>query len=143
LTTPDARGDSDQMPALRRIVGRPVLLVLTLALVLVSCQSGASAPEKTPPCGGFHLRVINQTAGRINIDVNDTPAAILEPSDSKVLAQYLPPQLPDMPWTVLITRSTDGEKIGDARFVGGPDRDLFVSANGLDEEPLAPPTPTC
>jgi hypothetical protein len=142
LTALDARGHSDHMPSIRSTSGR-LLLALTLASVLVSCQPGSSAPEKTPPCGGFHLRVINQTAGRINIDVNDTPAAILEPSDSKILAQYLPPQLPDMPWTVVITRSTDASKIGDARFVGGPDRDLFVSANGLDEKPLAPPTPAC
>ena len=143
MTPPDASGHSDQMPSLRRTSGRLLLLALATALVVVSCQSGASAPEKTPPCGGFHLRVINQTAGRINIDVNDTPAAILEPDDSKILAQYLPPQLPDMPWTVLITRSTDGAKIGDAHFFVGPDKDLFVSASGLDEEPLAPPTPAC
>jgi hypothetical protein len=130
------------MPSLRRTSGR-LLLAITAAMVLISCQSGASAPEKTRPCGGFHLRVINQTAGRINIDVNDTPAAILESDDSIVLAQYLPPQLPDMPWTVVVTRSTDASKIGDAHFFGGPDRDLFVSADGLDEKPLAPPTPAC
>jgi hypothetical protein len=131
------------MPSHRGTSARLLLLALTVSLAVVACQSGPSAPEKTPPCGGFHLRVINQTVGRINIDVNDTPAAILEPDDSIVLAQYLPPQLPDMPWTVVITRSTDASEIGDARFSGGPDRDLFVSANGLDEKPLAPPTPAC
>ena len=123
---------------------RTLLLAVTAATILLaSCQAGPSAATATPPCGGFHLRVINQTTGRINIEVNDTPVRILEPADSTILAQYMPPQLPDMPWTVVITRSTDGEKIGDARFAGGPSRDLFVSATGLDEEPLAPPTPAC
>ena len=143
MTLTEVRGHSDHMRYLRRTIGRLVLLALAATLVLASCQSGASAPQQTPPCGGFHLRVINQTAGRINIDVNDTPAAILEPNDSKVLAQFLPPQLPDMPWTVLITRSTDASKIGDAHFFGRPDRDLFVSANGLDEKSFAPPSPAC
>jgi hypothetical protein len=119
----------------------------TLSLVLAagiigSCQSSGST-NATPPCGGFHLRVINQSSGLINVDVNDTPAVLLAAGDEKILGQYLPPQLPAMPWTVVVRRSTDGSEIGDAHFLSGPDRDLFVSNNGLDEESFAPPTPSC
>ena len=113
------------------------------ALALAGCTSGPSVGRPTPPCGGFHLRVINQSSGTVNVDVNDTPAAVLLPGIETILAQYLPPQLPDMPWTVVITRSTDGSQVGDAHFVAGPDRDLFVDNNGLDEKPFAPPTPAC
>jgi hypothetical protein len=124
------------MPQTRRL-----LIALALLISLGACQSGTASA--TPPCGGFHLRVINQSSGRVNVDVNDTPAVILEPNDEKVLAQYLPPQLPDLPWTVTITRSTDGSEIGNSHFSGGPDRDLFVKDNGLDEKQFAPPTPNC
>ena len=122
---------------------RLMLLTLAAAAIVGACSSGPATGNATPPCGGFHLRVINQTATRINVDVNDTPAVILAAGDEKVLGQYLPPQLPAMPWTVTITRSTDGSQIGDAHFFSGPDRDLFVSDNGLDEKSFAPPTPSC
>lgn len=120
---------------------RSVLIALAIVIGLGACQSGAASA--TPPCGGFHLRVINQTATRINVDINDTPAVILAAGGEKVFGQYLPPQLPDMPWTVTITRSSDASQIGDSRFFGGPDRDLFVENNGLDEKQFAPPTPAC
>ena len=120
---------------------RAISLVLA-AGIIASCQ-GSSGPNATPPCGGFHLRVINQSSGTINVDVNDTPAVVLRPSLEAVLGQYLPPQLPAMPWTVVVTRSTDGSEIGDAHFFSGPDRDLFVTNNGLDEKSFAPPTPSC
>jgi hypothetical protein len=120
---------------------RAVLVLTTLALA--ACNSGASGPAQTPPCGGFHLRVINNSSTTINVDINQTPALSLGPGDQKVLGQYLPPQQPDMPWTVLVTRSTDGEEIGDAHFFAGRDRDLVVSNTGLDEQEFAPPTPDC
>jgi hypothetical protein len=122
---------------------------LRLALVaaslasLVACQSGPSVGQPTPPCGGFHLRVINQSSTTVNVEINQTPALSLGPGDEKVLGQYLPPQQPDMPWTVDVTRSMDGSEIGTSHFVSGPDRDLFVNNNGLDEKSFAPPTPAC
>ncbi len=121
------------------------LMLVTLAAVAIvgACSSGPSTGNATPPCGGFHLRVINQSSGTINVDVNGTPAVVLRPSLEAVLGQYLAPQLPAMPWTVDVTRSTDGSQIGDAHFFSGPDRDLFVSNNGLDEKSFAPPTPSC
>lgn len=131
------------MPSIRTILHSPSVFALAAVLVIAACTGGPAGPGATPPCGGFHLRVINQTEGRINIDINDTPAAILAPADSIILGQYLPPQRPDMPWTVLITRSTDAAKIGDAHFFAGPDRDLFVSPTGVDEKQFAPPTPVC
>lgn len=122
---------------------RLIFVALAAAVIVGACSSGPSTGNATPPCGGFHLRVINQSSGLINVDVNDTPAVVLAAGDEKVLGQYLPPQLPDMPWTVVVTRSTDGSQIGDAHFFAGPDRDLFVSGSGLDEKPFAPPTPSC
>ena len=120
---------------------RTVVLVVA-AGIIASCQASGGS-KATPPCGGFHLRVINQSSGLINVDVNGTPAVVLAAGDEKILGQYLPPQLPDMPWTVDVTKSTDGSEIGDAHFFAGPDRDLFVTSNGLDEKSFAPPTPSC
>jgi hypothetical protein len=120
-----------------------MLVTLAAAAIVGACAGGASGGKPTPPCGGFHLRVINQSSTTVNVDINQTPALSLGPGDEKVLGQYLPPQQPDMPWTVDVTRSTDGSDIGTTHFVSGPDHDLFVNNNGLDDEPFGPPTPNC
>jgi len=131
------------MSRMRRVRVGLAIVAIALAVLITLAACASAAPGATPPCGGFHLRVINQTSGRINVDINDTPAVILAPNAERVLAQFIPPQLPEMPWTVTITRSTDGSQIGNSRFFGGPDRDLFVENNGLDEKQFAPPTPAC
>ena len=120
---------------------RLLLATLAAAAVLAACTSGPSTGATA--CPGFYLRVINQSSGRINVDINNTPVVVLAPNGEKVIGELLPPQPPSMPWTVDITRSTDGSEIGDAHFFGGPNRDLFVKDNGLDEESFAPPAPSC
>src|SRR5262245_37853590 len=117
-------------------------MVLLLALVLLAACSGGPTSDATG-CPGFYLRGINQSSRRINVDINVTPIVVLEPNDSKVIGQFLPPQPPDLPWRVDVRRSTTGAEIGDATFVGGPNRDLVVKDGGIDEQQFSPPQPTC
>ena len=120
---------------------RLVLAALAVAAVVGACTAGPSTGATA--CPGFYLRVINQSSGRINVDINNSPIVVLGPSDQKVIGEFVAPQPPSMPWTVDITRSTDGAELGNAHFFGGPNRDLFVTDRGLDEKSFAPPTPSC
>jgi hypothetical protein len=122
---------------------------LRLALVaaslasLVACQSGPSVGQPTPPCGGFHLRVINQSSTTVNVEINQTPALSLGPATRRCWASTCRHSSPTCRGPSMSTRSTDGSEIGTSHFVSGPDRDLFVNNNGLDEQSFAPPTPAC
>jgi hypothetical protein len=61
-------------------------------------------------CGGFHLKIVNETSGFLEIDVNGAWSAKVESGATTVLTESLTlPQLPPLPWSVVIADATGDE----------------------------------
>lgn len=130
-------------PSLSRYFG-PALVGAAMSFMLMACVSGFMPSNATPQpsnaCGGFHLDVVNQTSGRIAVSINDEPVGEVDPSSTLMLVEWLPPQLPLMPWTVAVTRASDGNEVGSAYFERGADQQLMVTADGVNARPAERPS---
>lgn len=121
----------------------PRFSIALIALGTSACGVlGPSAPPTTQPigsnaCGGFHLTVVNETGERVTVTVNGQDAGAIEPAKSLTLVQWLPPQLPVMPWTVVVGRASDGTQLGTQRFESGmANQRLVVAADAIAGTPL-------
>lgn len=85
-------------------------------------------------CGGFHLKVINEETQDVTVTINDSYEVKVRAGASETVVEWLPPQKPLMPWTVVVTSST-GVQIGTDTFTGPVDQKLTVSSGQLTTEP--------
>ncbi len=119
--------------------------MLITAVLVAACAAGpvaSSTPVSSNACGGFRLAVVNQGPERVAVTINATSAGVVEAGMSLMLVEWLPPPLPRMPWSVVITRSSDGTELGRASFEGGEaDQQLLVSTNGVERGPLKSSSP--
>ena len=68
-------------------------------------------------CGGFHLKVANKEPHDVTVIINGTYRVTVAAGSSETIVEFLPPEQPLMPWTVVVTSST-GSEIGTSSSPG-------------------------
>ena len=99
-------------------------------------------PWPSNACGGFHLKVVNGDADPITVTINDTYSETVEGGGSQTLVEWLPPNKPLMPWTVVVTGPA-GTQIGSAYMTGPVDQKIIVSGGQMEYGPYDIRTEGC
>ena len=115
------------------------LALLSVVSVAAACAAVASAPSPTPipttpnsapflspspppgpvdvPSGSciFTLDVANESSGPIYVQINDTRVATVPAQETK---RFMDRHggVPEMPWHVVLLRTSDGASIGESNF---------------------------
>lgn len=62
-------------------------------------------------CGGFHLKILNESSSKVTVAINDTWHATVDAGESQVINEaFSQPQPPLLPWHVLMTDATGRSK---------------------------------
>jgi hypothetical protein len=122
----------------------PVFIVAACLLV-VACDLAPAAtpkfgllspaPDRSNACGGFHLKVVNEDTDQITVTINGTYSGNVAGGASAVIVEWLPPDKPLMPWTVVVTSTIDSTQLGSAYFTGPVDQRIIVSGGQMEYGP--------
>jgi hypothetical protein len=99
-------------------------------------------PWPSNACGGFHLKVVNEDTGSITVTINGSYAQMVDGGTSQTIVEWLPPNKPLMPWTVVVT-GADGTRIGSAYMTGPVDQKIIVSGGQMEYGPYDIRTDGC
>jgi hypothetical protein len=123
-------------------------LVITVSKYAASPSPPPSlvTPSPTPmpsnACGGFHLKVVNEDTGSITVTINGSYAQMVDGGTSQTIVEWLPPNKPLMPWTVVVT-AADGTRIGSAYMTGPVDQKIIISGGQMEYGPYDIRTDGC
>jgi hypothetical protein len=99
-------------------------------------------PWPSNACGGFHLKVVNEETASITVTINDSYTETVDGGTSQTIVEWLPPNKPLMPWTVVVTGAA-GTQIGSAYMTGPVDQKIIVSGGQMEYGPYDIRTEGC
>lgn len=119
---------------------RALPILVALVAVLGACQVGSSTdPYAGLPsngCGGFHLRVVNQTGASVRVTLNGAWSTVVAGNATQTINQtFSTPQPPQLPWQVVITNVTTGRQLFTATMPGPVDQKVTLSGDGPVQTP--------
>ena len=118
---------------------RAVLMLAVVVLAVGACGSGSSpnpyAGLPSNACGGFHLKVVNQTGSAVRVTLNGTWTTVVAGGGTKTIVESFPPQPPPLPWAVIITDDTSGKQLFTSTMPGPVDQKVTLSAEGPVQSP--------
>jgi hypothetical protein len=116
-----------------------LVLLVALAIALAACEGGASpnpyAGLPSNACGGFHLKVVNQTGAAVQVVVNGSWSTVVAGEATLTINEGLStPQPPQLPWQVVITDQA-GQRLFSATMPGPVDQKVRLSPAGPVQTP--------
>jgi hypothetical protein len=119
---------------------RALVMVVALITVFAGCQAGTSpnpyAGLPSNACGGFHLKVVNQTGASVVVTVNGSWSTVIAGEATLTINEGLStPQPPQLPWQVVITDDATGKQLFSATMPGPVDQKVTLSPGGPVQTP--------
>src|SRR5450756_2244337 len=88
-------------------------------------------------CGGFHLKIVNNTSSSIEVSLNDSWTTIVDAGTAEVIKEsFSQPRPPTMPWHVVITNLGSGQQLFESTMDPPVDQKVTLSDGGALETPL-------
>jgi hypothetical protein len=122
----------------------------------VTCPpSEAPTPSSTPTfdpyaglpsnaCGGFHLKIVNDTSSSIEVSLNDSWSTSVGAGTTEVINEtFSQPMPPPMPWRVVITNKVSGQQLFDSTMNPPVDQKVTLSDGGAVQTPFDLMTEDC
>jgi hypothetical protein len=122
-------------------------LLLTIPLVYACGSTGSPAVSRATSdsfaglpsnaCGGVHVKIVNETSGFMEVDVNGSWSTLVDAGASTVLVAGLThPPLPAFPWSVVIADAT-GDETYRTTITGPVDQKITLTEASSTQAPYS------
>jgi hypothetical protein len=112
----------------------------------IACPSAPpqSTPQASDPyaglpsnaCGGFHLKIVNNSDRSVQVGINGTWTETVGRSSTNVVNyMFSTPRPPEMPWNVVVSESTTGRTLLESTLDSPVDQKLTISDEGATQAP--------
>ncbi|HJW21325.1 MAG TPA: hypothetical protein VJ506_02735 [Candidatus Limnocylindrales bacterium] len=121
-------------------LARAIPMLVAVIAVLGACQASESPNQyaglPSNACGGFHLKVVNQTGSRVQVALNGTWDTVIPDGTTLTINEGLStPQPPQLPWQVVITDGNTGSQVFSATMPGPVDQKVTLTTEGPIQTP--------
>ena len=88
-------------------------------------------------CGGFHLKIVNNTSSTVEVSLNDSWTTTVDAGATEVVnMMFSLPRPPSMPWHVVITNTESGQQLFESTMEPPVDQKVTISDGGALQTPL-------
>jgi hypothetical protein len=130
----DRDGGLSKMPVLGPIITCPPSEVPARTSTPTS-DPYAGLPSNA--CGGFHLKIVNNTSSTIEVSLNESWNTTVDAGTAEVINEgFSQPQPPAFPWHVVITNIGSGQQLFESTMDPPVDQKVTLSDGGVVQTPL-------